>query len=120
MYIELLYQDDYYTLNGLPLTAGPSRVLIDYSASFEHGRATPGAQQLALAICLELFGHQAALQLHRDLAQLVAQCADCELLDVSTFAVRAQFFRIPLPTIYENNENGLFPGLGWPIGLSAA
>lgn len=58
--------DKIYLLNGKHLTPARSQAVVNHSPDgFNHGYGGSGPAQLALAICLELFGQKAAVSFYQ-------------------------------------------------------
>jgi hypothetical protein len=93
--------EKYYLLNGRKLIVADSYAVVPISNAFNHGFRGTSSLQLALAICLELFGSEAAKRLYCDfrddhIAELghytageSQQEAFTALLDVTKYADRA-------------------------------
>ncbi|GGG59296.1 DUF6166 domain-containing protein [Hymenobacter glacieicola] len=59
-------EDKKYLLDGTELSLEKSREVIDLSNAFNHSYPGVSSRQLALAVCLELFGREAAVRLFSD------------------------------------------------------
>lgn len=84
-----------YTLNGKKLSLKPSQELSLFSQAFNHGYDGSGPRQLALAVCLELFGPTAALLVFRrfseqQIAGIPFNQEFTAQLDMSEYAAQAQ------------------------------